>query len=524
MSIFNFVPSSYTLRDVQRGVLQEIEDNWNEYDVFVVDAPVAAGKSLISIIVSNWRNSVNETTAVLTPRALLQDQYQRDFPQIPSLKGKGKYVCKTQGYKTCADFYDVADRYCCGECPYKNAVETAVEAPQVILNFHSHLFGGMVHDMYKDVLIIDEAHNLVPMLSDVYTLQIWSHKEKYPYETHTKDDIIIWLSAEIERLIKSTRQSRAIYKNSKMPAAAKKTLITDTRKLMKYQMIKSGLQVPQELFNISKDNKAYGRGRRRLECIEVKPISLKTVPHQMWPDGEVKKVVMMSATIYDKDIERLGIKRKRVKYIKCDSPIPAANRPIIMDAVAPMSFKNIKESTRLVSDKIKKLADFHTGKGVIHITYGLIAHFQKYLKGDRYMWHTDKDREEVYAEFLASEESPILMACGMGEGIDLVGQQYEWQVIAKAMFPSLADPLQKHFTEKDPLVYSLETARATVQQTGRICRTPTDYGITYILDSSFASFYKRSTGLRGEKWTPNYELFPDYFQEGLIWAPIKTKK
>jgi hypothetical protein len=59
----------------------------------------------------------------------------------------------------------------------------------------------------------------------------------------------------------------------------------------------------------------------------------------------------------------------------------------------------------------------------------------------------------------------------------------------------------------------METARTTVQQAGRICRTPTDYGITYILDASFASFYRRATDRK-----PNYELFPDYFVDAMIWG------
>jgi Rad3-related DNA helicase len=510
-SIFDFVPKGYELRDVQRKVLQEIEENWEEYDIFVVDAPVAAGKSLISVIVSNWRNSFEESAAVLTPKAMLQDQYQKDFPKIPSLKGKAKYPCKLPEYKSCDEYYEAAGFYCCGGgCNYKSAMTEAQESKQVILNFHSHLFSGMVHNMYKDVLIIDEAHNLVPMLSDIYSLNIWKHKDKYPHQTYTKDDIIIWLSDEIGHLESDVRRIRAIYKDvTSMPDSVRKSLKEATRKLMKFKMIRDGLKVPQELFNIALTRKTYGRSKKQHECIEVKPISLKTVPHQMWPDGEVKKIVLMSATVYDKDIERLGISRKRVKYVKCDSPIPSENRPIIVAPIASMSFKNVKESTPIICNKIKELAEKHQGKGVIHITYGLINEFKKYLKGDRFLWHTEKTRESAYKKFRKADSNVILMACGMGEGIDLAGSDYEWQVIAKAVFPSLADPLQQHFLQNDPKVYNLETARIAVQQVGRICRTPTDYGVTYIVDSSFANFYKR-----------NFKLFPKYFVDAMKWEKI----
>jgi Rad3-related DNA helicase len=507
MSIFDFIPKGIKLRDVQIKGLKEVEENWAEYDVFVLDeyAP-ASGKSIMAMIISNWRNSLKESAAILTPKAILQDQYQRDFPNVPSLKGKSKYPCQNKLAKTCEEYYEAVGNYCCGGCNYKEAVTEASESPNAIFNFHSHLFGGMVHDTYKDVLIIDEAHNLISMLSDVYTLQIWKHKEKYP-EAHTKDDIIMWLSDEINQLDKDVKQARAIYRDTKnMPSTVRKAVTKKVRKLSRYKMIKNGLQVPQELFNIAKVEKIYGRGRKLKECIEVKPRSLKTVPHHMWPDGEVKKLVLMSATIYDKDMERLGIKRKRVKHIKGWSPIPPENRPIVVDPIAPMSFKHAKESSMRISNTIKKLAEQHTGKGVVHLTYGLVNHFKKYLKDDRYMWHTEKDKDEIYKQFLEAKDGKILMACGMAECIDLVGNDYEWQVLAKTIFPSLADPLYQYFLQKDPLVYNLETVRATVQQAGRICRTPTDYGITYILDASFASFYRR-----------NYKLFPDYFVEAIQW-------
>ncbi len=517
MSILDHVPPGMIPREVQKKMLLEIEENWDEYDTFVLEAPVAAGKSLISMTVANWCNAQDQTAAILTPRALLQDQYQRDYPAVPSLKGKARYQCKKRGYRDCSTFYESHAHYCCGNsCRYKSAVNDAKEADNVILNFHSHLFSGITNDTYKDVLIIDEAHNLIPMLADIYTLQLWEHEHHWPYATHTKDDVIEWLSQEMSRLQQEIEFVRARYTDGdEMPKEVRKGLISDSKNLKRYEMIKEGLLVPKELFHIALVKKPFGRKKESRQCLEVKPISLKSVPHQMWPQKYVKKIVMMSATIYDKDIERLGISHRRVYRIKCNSPIPAANRPIIIDPVASMSFKTMKPSTREISNKILKLAEMHQGKGVIHLTYGLVKEFKKYLKGPRYLWHTDKTREKVFKQFVESSDNKILMACGMAEGIDLVGEEFEWQVIAKTVFPSLADPLQKHFLNRDPLVYTLETVRTTVQQSGRICRTPTDYGVTYILDASFANFYRRATA--GQ---PNYKLFPDYFIEAMEWKKV----
>jgi Rad3-related DNA helicase len=72
----------------------------------------------------------------------------------------------------------------------------------------------------------------------------------------------------------------------------------------------------------------------------------------------------------------------------------------------------------------------------------------------------------------------------------------------------LADPLNKYFSQEDPEVYNAEVIRGVVQQSGRICRTPTDIGTTYILDASFQSLYWRCR---------KSGLFPDYFLEALEW-------
>lgn len=503
MSILDFVPAGITLRNTQKKSLLDIEKNWEEYDAFVLEAPPAAGKSLIAYIVSRWRQAVDQQTAILTPRTMLQDQYQGDLPDIPSLKGKSRYDCRSKYANHCGEFYDATGYYCKG-CKYKETVVKVAEGDRAILNFHSHLFGGMTHDMYKDVLIIDEAHNLIPMLSDVYTLQIWQHKEDYPFETHTKDDVIIWLESEINKLQEVIADSRQEY--ASMSARQRKLVADARRKYGRYKMIKEGLVLPQELFHIAKVSKSYGRSRKKHACIEVKPISLKTVPHQMWPDGDVKKLIFMSATIYNKDIDRLGITRKRVKYIRHGSEIPADNRPLRIDPVGSMSFTHTNTSVPKLAKRIKEIAAEHGGKGLVHITYGLRYQFKKYLTGKQFLWHTEENKDEVYQQFLDSKEDVILMGCGMSEGIDLAGPDYQWQVMTKIVFPSLADPLNKHFTQTDPLVYNLDTVRNVVQSAGRICRSPTDYGVTYILDENFINFYKRCS-----------HLFPKYFSDALQW-------
>jgi Rad3-related DNA helicase len=513
-NIFHYVPKGVRLRPAQRQILREVEASWEEYDVIAIDGPPATGKSLIAMVVSRWQNAQGNTSAILTPRTNLQDQYQRDHPDTPALKGRRRYSCRSRHYDSCADYHDVTERHC-KNCPYTSAVKAANTADNVILNFHSHLFGGIARDAYKDVLIIDEAHNLVSMLADTYSLTLWKHKDAYPDTMHTQDDVLIWLEGEmariepqIEALAPSTDTGR------RLPKHEKQLLLKLNRKLKKYRRLFDGIRANKERFHVELTQQ-YFNGKRR-PCAIITPLYLDSVPHGMWPDGEVKKIVMMSATLYDKDLERLGILRKRVKRIDCGSAIPAAQRPFVVDPVGEMSYKMQAMTFGPMAKRIQQLAEASEGKGIVHLTYSLSKVFKKLLPGDRYLWHDEENKDEVFRQFLDSKDK-VLMACGMSEGIDLAGNDYTWQAIAKTIFPSLGSGVNKHWVREDPEVYVLETVRTIVQQTGRICRSPRDFGKTIMLDKTFVNFYRRSTKLPDGRTLAHWKLFPEYFRDAMEW-------
>lgn len=110
---------------------------------------------------------------------------------------------------------------------------------------------------------------------------------------------------------------------------------------------------------------------------------------------------------------------------------------------------------------------------------------------------------EAFSKY-RSTPGAILVACGMQEGIDLVGELGTWQVIAKVPWPNLTDPAVAYHTARDPEWLNWETARITMQAAGRICRTPTDFGVTVIPDSSFSRLLRESL-----------HLFPQWFLDGI---------
>jgi Rad3-related DNA helicase len=490
MSILDHVPPGYTLRQVQKDTLLEIERNWNNIDVFVLQLSVAAGKSLIAVTVANWRK---QRTNILTPQVILQDQYAAEFTDIPVLKGKDRYPCE-RGYETCTEA-ELMTNTKCDDCEYNYAIHAARVRPIALCNFHSYInnsrFDSGGRTVLKPRLIIDEAHNLIEILSDTYTINLWQHIHNYPEDMHTKDQVIIWLEKEVTRL-----------KNMNIKRMDVSDVVKHRRTINKYSNIKDGLISNREDYLVSRQEVFY-RGKKK-PGLKIQPLSLRRITNKALPKQHIEKVILMSATINEKiDIERMGLGNRRVMEIVGDSPIPAENRPLVIDYVGKMGYKDMNNTLPDMIDKIKELAERHKGKGMVHCTYAIANKMQYKLKDKRFMFHTPEDKDEVLQKFKESKDG-ILIACGLREGISLSGHEYEWQALAKIQFPSLSDPINKHNIQHNKLLYNWQTAITVIQQYGRICRSPTDKGITYVLDKSFKMFYALNSG-----------LFPKYFKDAM---------
>jgi Rad3-related DNA helicase len=159
-----------------------------------------------------------------------------------------------------------------------------------------------------------------------------------------------------------------------------------------------------------------------------------------------------------------------------------------------------------IASGVSRLLKEHKSCGVVHCTYSMAQELREHLSDPRLMWHTRADKAEVYQEFLASppSEGKVLVASGMYEGLDLSYDLARWQCICKVPYVSLAEPVIKERLKERPESYAWWAVRSIIQATGRVCRTPTDYGWTYMLDGNFTRLYKENPG-----------LFPDWFKHAV---------
>jgi len=124
------------------------------------------------------------------------------------------------------------------------------------------------------------------------------------------------------------------------------------------------------------------------------------------------------------------------------------------------------------------------------------------------MFHTPDNAKGRLKEWLTSpvSEGKIFIGAGFSEGINLAGDEFKWQAIAKVPFPSLVDPLIREKANRNPAWFYWRALRELMQMYGRISRGPVDSGDTYILDEMFELLDSRCV---------KFGLIPKWFKEVL---------
>ena len=470
-------------RDVQRELLLSLERAWRDHDVFVLNLPTAAGKTAIAETIARWSGA----TSVITPTNNLVQQYLREFPKMPKLFKADEYQCRQGGRSgklSCARYRQMCGSggkpgKACSGCPYTADLrrsKSQYSNTRGIYNYYIY----MAHKLYRPTLVVDEAHNIINTIRELNTRKLWQHEVRYPDDLRSEADILSWL-----RSISS-------------PGELERDILAD------FEAPEGG--VPKYVLERTKE--PFGKSRQWCDVILARPLSVSDAPPIFWPRGKVRKIVLMSATIDSNlDLSDLGLASRRVWTFNADSPIPAENRPIIREYVSnrTLSAGTLPIILPKLVGKLEELAGRHSGeKGIVHATYSMSRQLQFAGLSGRFRFHTAESARRSLKAWLESEGDDILVACGMTEGLDLAEDLARWQVIAKIPWPNLGNVAMRWMAESRPEWYAWQTIREVIQASGRVCRTPTDEGLTYILDPGIDRLLRDQPG-----------LFPDWYTDAI---------
>ena len=246
-----------------------------------------------------------------------------------------------------------------------------------------------------------------------------------------------------------------------------------------------------------------------LACI-AKPLSAAPfVPELINQLGATR--VYMSAYPGPKDVfcRSLGINPKRMAWLELDSAFPAENRMVHMTTVGSMGRACVDATTPRLLRMCETILESHANdKGIIHThSYALGQKIHAYLSRldscrGRVLFATKAaERTLIFNRHRESKQATVLISPSMTEGYSFDDDLARFQIIAKVPFGYLGDRQVAAKMKLDGEWYMLQTVMTIIQACGRIVRSETDHGDTYILDSDFIRVYEE-----------NQKFFPAWFK------------
>ena len=456
MSLIDYWPFE-TFRQGQQEVLEQIENSWDNHDVIVCRLPTSWGKTPLSVAIQNWQLDQSNSTAITVPNNMLRDQNIKDWPHLKTVKAMEDYWIESYNM-TEKEFRQRIYKWGPKNSEYNRDRQEAkrVGSP-ICVNYYSYI----AHKLQRNVVIVDEAHLLLKTLQDFSARKLWFHKYRYPNNIRSLHEVKQWVD--------TLPDSRPI-----------KQLKDELNSLTPATLIERG----QELY----------KGDYRA-CLKLIPLSVENAAPIFWPK-KTSKIVLISATLGEEDVIRMGLGTRRIKWIDTQSPIPAERRAVIPNFVGNMSFASQDSNIPALIERIKQIRESNEGNGFVHASYSLAAKLKRHLNEPWAVYHgrDREDKQRAYDQFAATDpsERKVMIGSGMSDGINMCEDIARWQIIAKVPYPSLAEPAMRWVAKNQPEYYNWMVAREIMQSCGRVCRSPEDYGITIILDSCFIKWYNRS--------------------------------
>lgn len=502
---------------------------------FFLELPVGTGKSYVGLsiakIVGDMVEGGKTGSYVLTPQRILQEQYEQTAKEhVISLYGKSNYECDTHG--TTCDIGGLLEKGegCkgCTNCPHKVAFNDALHTKtNLVLNYALGLtiFSYLKQFKKRDVMVFDECHNIEKFLVEFGSPVISKRKcDKAKVTLPTSTDpraIIEWVQGpyklgvmryinELEEIEDDIAQRRG------KPSQADIVLL---RELSSYS---DHLEEINRLVRLSQDWESFISQYvlvRDTNSVTFKPLqAIKQFRDLCEPMAD--KFVFMSATILDHKqfCDNLGIDPSETAFLSVDSDFPVENRPVFYLPQMKMNYQwndpaNAASRKQMLA-MIDDILSSHEGEsGIIHtgnfqISEWLVKNLKS--KSHKIFHHNPQvggvstNRNRVIQEFTDCRSPAVLISPSITEGLDLKDDLSRFAIIAKVPYKNLMDAWIKRRMEMSSKWYQLQAITDVIQGCGRVVRSADDWGVTYILDTSW-----------GYLFNSNRNVIPRWWQAGL---------
>lgn len=527
--ILDFWPMESPPRKSQIETLEWIEKLPANIKYVLCELPVGAGKSPLGVNVSAWLKQSLGDAFILTPQRILQKQYEESFDSkyIGSLYGKVNYECK--GKQTNCDIGSTIAP-ACSNCPHKAAAERAHAAPNLVLNYSLALLLFKYHPdlRTRKLMVFDECHTLEHHLTEFNAVSFSEMRCKKigialpPVKTII--EALDWLgekySPALMKLVQKlgdevldlTRElkytPRPLTKDEQHTLSSYKELkehLINTENLLLMQV-----QDVQERYVLITEKTSF----------RFKELYGKNVFHSLVkPMADI--FLFLSSTILNKEdfCKDLGLNPDEAAFISLDSEFEVDNRPVMYIPQMKMNYewsqdKN-REGRQNMLLKIKEICEMHENEsGIIHtasfqIASWLVEELSLIVKHD-IMHHNPgmkMNRDTVINEYLrvAPKRPTLLISPSITEGLDLKDDLGRFCIFIKVPYPNMGDAWVKRRMDISNSWYQRQAMISIIQGAGRVTRSKSDWGNTFILDSSFNFLYYNMNKYIPNWWKEGYQ-------------------
>lgn len=528
-----------TIRPQQEEALRKIADGWDDHDNFLLDAPTGVGKSAIAEAVSKTVGR----SYVLTSTKALQDQYQEVWNGIVNMKGRGNYQCAVNpmfrvDHAPCIAMPTQIEQ--CQKnsvCLYYNQRSRALMSQAMLTSYAYFVMSvecgaladyGAKPELVRDMLVLDEAHELDSILSDFMAFDV-DHEMLSEYGLGAFFNPFL---EDAENIFGDPKEMGSPIGKLNLAVLAKLDEMGDgLDRLLGNALSMSGGEISKVSKHAAVQAKEITAKRDVLDRLQKKlnrydsywmgtrmsPTKVRANPlmckdgfgHYLGNLGH--RVMAMSASLGDPNqwADEFGLDRGRTLSVRVGSPFPSERSPVVIMPVLQMAKNNIDASMPTAVEAIDELISMHPDeKGIVHtgnykVTSAVLSmskHRARLIGKDNTRASRGISNEELLRRHAESKAPTVLVSPSMHTGVDLKDDLSRFQIIAKLPWPSLEDPRIRKKSEHGDW-YANEMIKKLVQASGRSTRSETDSAMTYVLDAAMSWV-----------WDRHKRIMPDWFK------------
>ncbi len=511
--IFESFPAP-SYRGNQRAALERIHDAFAAgNEVVLVQAPTGSGKSLLARAVAGCADTPDDVSPAeptgayyTTPQVSQLDDVAADdlLEDLNVIRGKSNYSCILPGEEdTPVDRapcvrergYDCSVKH---RCPYfsDRAIASNRAIAAMTLAYFMQTAGSEVFRA-RDVCVIDEAHGLAEWAEMYATVEIG------PRTVPVWDDLDVPEVEGVERAVDYADRLRNVCRRRKDDLLAAEELTpAEAADRDRLGELVSELGWLVDDYRDPDSATTWLVDQRESGAMSIKPMNPERyLRHTVW--DRANRFCLLSATILDKAsfCRGVGLDPADVAMVEVDHTFPVEHRPLRDVTCGKMTYEHRSETLpEIARTLVRVLAAHPDEKGIVHChSYGIQERLADLLADfgvdGRIRTHDRDGRDAALEQWTASDRPDAFLSVKMEEALDLECDLARWQLLCKAPFANTGDSRVAYRLEAGQWDWYFRTAlRTVIQACGRIVRTPEDYGVTYLADSSLLDCFDRAAG------------------------------